>query len=94
MNGATADPGTGAREAEGVRRADERWPVWKLGLLLYPFTTAAVAINLFMLGLMGQALGLPALAPVSALVASIPLGIPATWAAARWVRRLMDEGDG
>lgn len=73
--------------------ADEHFPVWKLGLLLYPFTTAAVAINLFMLGLMGQAIGVPALAPVPTLIASIPLGIPVSWAAARWVRRLMDEGD-
>mgnify|MGYP005859585583 CR=1 FL=1 len=72
--------------------ADERWPVWKLALLLYPFAAAAVAINLFMLALMGQAVGLPALAPVPTLIASIPLGVPATWAAARWVRRLMDEG--
>lgn len=71
-----------------------RWPVRKLALLLYPFTAATVAINLFLLGLMGQALGLPALAPVRALLLSLPLGIPAAWAAGRWLRRLMDEADG
>ncbi|SPH23823.1 hypothetical protein DEA8626_02895 [Defluviimonas aquaemixtae] len=74
-------------------RTDPRWPLWRLGLLLYPFATAAVAINLFMLALMGQAVGLPALPPVTALALSVPLGFPATWAAARWVRRLIDEAE-
>ena len=62
--------------------------------MLYPFTAAAVAINLFLLGLMGQALGLPALAPVHALLLAVPLGVPATWAAGRWVRHLLDEAGG
>ncbi|MFV0490196.1 MAG: hypothetical protein ACK5M4_00060 [Pseudorhodobacter sp.] len=70
------------------------WPVWKLALLLYVFATAAIAINLFMLGLMLQAVGLPALSPVAALSLSCPLGIPAAWAAGRWVRRLLDEAQG
>jgi len=70
-----------------------RWPVWKLALLLYPFATAAVAINLFMLGLIGKMADIGTLSPVAALVWSVPLGIPATWLAGRWVRRLMDEAD-
>ncbi|MDN3721345.1 hypothetical protein QW131_24620 [Roseibium salinum] len=61
--------------------------------MLYPFTAAAVAINLFMLSLMGIAIGLPSLPPVTTIALSIPLGIPATWLVARWVRRLMDEAD-
>jgi hypothetical protein len=73
---------------------EKGWPVRTLWIVLYPFTAAAVAINLFMLGLMGQALGLTALSPVSAIWISIPLGVPAAWLAARWVRRLMDEADG
>lgn len=73
---------------------DGTWPVKKLALLLYPFTAAAVAINLFLLGLIGIALGLPAISPVTAIWFSIPLGIPAAWRAARWVRGLMDEADG
>ena len=68
-----------------------RWPVWKLAVLLYVFATGAVAINLFMLGLMGQAIGLPALSPVKALTASLVLGIPAAWASGMWVRHLLDE---
>ena len=71
--------------------ADDRWPVWKLALLLYPFTAAAVAINLFLLGLIAHGLGLGAITPVQALIWSVPLGIPATWWAGRWVRGLLDE---
>lgn len=67
------------------------WPVWKLALLLYPFTAAAVAINLFLLGLIAVSVGWPGISPIASLIAAIPLGIPATWAAGRWVRGLMDQ---
>lgn len=62
--------------------------------MLWPFATAAVAINLFMLGLLGQAIGLVALSPLTALWLSLPLGLPATWAAARWVRSLLRQAEG
>ncbi|MDQ2095140.1 hypothetical protein [Rhodalgimonas zhirmunskyi] len=68
-------------------------PSWKLLLGLYPFMAAAVAINLFLMFLMLQALGVDALAPVHAVLASIPLGVPATWAAARWVQHLIAEAE-
>ena len=71
----------------------ERWSVRKLALLFYPFTAAAVAINLFLLGLMWQAIGFPAISPVAAVILAIPLGIPATWIVGRWIRGLMDEAD-
>lgn len=74
-------------------RGQER-PLWKLGLLLYPFVTGTVAINLFMLGLIGPAIGLGTLGPIMALVWAVPLGIPSTWLAARWVRTLIDEAEG
>lgn len=77
------DPGAGGK-----------WPLWKLGAMLYPFAAAAVAINLFMLGLMGQAVGLTALSPVASLALSVPLGLPASWLAARWLRHLLDEAEG
>jgi len=53
-----------------------------------------VAINIFMVALMGRALGLAELSPVASVVAGLLLGVPATWATARWVRRLMDRADG
>ena len=73
--------------------ADKPPPLWKLGLWLYPFTTAALAVNLFMLSLAWQRISLPVLSPVNALLVSLPLGLPVTWAAAKWVRRLMREAD-
>lgn len=76
-----------------VERDDARWPVWRITLLLYPFGMAAVAVNLFMLGLLGHAIGLPALSPVWALVLSGPLGVPATLGFATRIRTLMDEAD-
>lgn len=66
----------------------------KIGLILYPFTMAAVAVNLYMLSLAWQRIGLPVLPPVTALLISLVLSIPVNWLAARWVRRLMDEADG
>jgi hypothetical protein len=67
--------------------------LWKLSLLLVPFATTAVAINLFLIGLMFPHVGLPVLSPVQALLWALPLGIPATWAAALWVRRLVAEAE-
>lgn len=75
----------------GAPRPTQRWPAWKLALLLYPFTAAAVAINLFMLGLIGQAVGIGSLSPNDSVLWSIPIGIPAAWLVGRWVRGLMDE---
>ena len=69
------------------------WPVWKLSLLLYVFAAGAVAINLFMLGLLLQAVGFTALSPTQSVVISIFLGVPAAWAAGRWVRHLLDEAN-
>lgn len=67
------------------------WPVWKLAVLLYVFAAAAVAINLFMLGLLMQVFGFTALSPLQSLALAVPLGIPAAWAAGLWLRRLLDE---
>lgn len=69
------------------------WPVWKLSLLIYVFAAAAVAINLFMLSLMLQAVGFTALSPYQAIALAVPLGVPAAWAAGRWVRHLLDEAE-
>ena len=73
---------------------DDRWSVAKLATVFYPFSAGAVAINLFMLGLLGPAVGLPAISPIDAIIWSIPLGIPATWLVGKWFRNLMDEADG
>lgn len=67
--------------------------LWRLGLILWPFATAAVAVNLFLVGLLGLAVGLAAIPPRIALVASLPLGVPAAWVAARWVRGLIRRAE-
>ena len=67
------------------------WPLWKLAVVLYPFATAALAINLFMLGLLGLSIGSTSLSPGTSLVLSLPLGLPATFAAALWARHLLRE---
>ncbi|MEZ5715044.1 MAG: hypothetical protein R3D85_07665 [Paracoccaceae bacterium] len=61
---------------------------------LYPFAAAAVAVNLFMLGLALHFLSLSALSPRAALLLALPLGVPASWLAARWIGRLVAEADG
>lgn len=66
----------------------------RLYLLLYPFTALAVAINLFLLSLMWQAIGWPVISPVMAIVLCIPLGLPANWLITRWVQGLIDEAEG
>ncbi|WP_342355390.1 hypothetical protein [Ruegeria arenilitoris] len=61
---------------------------------MYPATALTVAINLFLAGLIAHALGFGAVTPVAALIWGVPLGVPASWLAGRWVRRLMDEAEG
>ncbi|MCX8952359.1 MULTISPECIES: hypothetical protein [unclassified Ruegeria] len=84
----TKSPSRKAPATEG------KWPVWKLAILLYPATMLTVAINLFLAGLILHSAGFGVIGPVPAILWSIPLGIPASWLAGRWVRGLMDEADG
>ena len=78
----------------GAPDTSSRQPGWRMVALVYPFAAAAVAINLFLLFLMLQAVGLPAMSPGVALALSGPLGVPAAWAAARWIRGLIAEAEG
>lgn len=73
--------------------SDARWPVWKLSILLYPFAAGAVAINLFLLSLLGQTIGLSAISPNASVIGGVILGVPAAWASGKWARHLMDEAD-
>ncbi len=73
--------------------SDAPWPVWKLSILLYPFAAGAVAINLYMLSLMGQVFGLAVLSPQASIIGGLILGVPAGWASGKWARHLMDQAD-
>ena len=70
------------------------WPLWKLALLLYVFVAGALAINLFMLGLLAQAIGITGPSPVASILLGLVFAIPGSWITARWVRRLIDEAEG
>lgn len=67
--------------------------LWRLSALLAPFVWAAVASNLYLVALLFPHLALPVLSPVATLLWSLPLTIPAAWASALWVRRLLAEGE-
>jgi hypothetical protein len=84
---------SGTKSHSRTEPATKRAPL-KLQLLLYPFSAGAVAINLFLLFLMLQAVGVPAMPPHIALLLAIPLGVPANWLATRWVQGLIDEAEG
>ena len=83
---------SGTRSPSRTEPATRR-NLWRLGLILSPFVWGAVAINLFMLGLISASAGGPSLSPVATLIVSVPLTVPATWAAARWVGGLMDQAE-
>lgn len=76
-----------------LQQNDGRWPVWKLAAMMYPFAAGTVAINLYFVGLISHVSGYAAMEPVTALLWSIPLGVPAGWLFGRWARKLMDEAD-
>ncbi len=63
----------------------------RLWLIVYPFVFLAVWINLWMAGLLGPAIGLPAISPRLSLILAPFLSVPATVFAVRWVRGLLDQ---
>ncbi len=69
------------------------WSLRRLSAWFFIFVWGAVAINLYFLGLMWQALGWAHIAPVPSILIAFPLAFPATWASARWIRGLMDEAE-
>ena len=73
--------------------ADAPWPLWRLGLLLYPGAVLAVWLNLFMLGLMATWAGWPNLSPRTAFLAAFAVALPVDYLAARWLRRLLDRAN-
>lgn len=68
-------------------------PSWKLVAGLYPFGAGAVAVNLFFASLIGSWLGWPVMTPWQAAAWGVPLGLPAAWAFARHISKLMHEAD-
>ena len=69
-------------------------PGWRLLAAVFPFAAGAAAVNLFFLSLVLSWIGGPVLTPGWSVVGGLVLGVPATWAFARHLRRLMAEADG
>lgn len=68
----------------------------RLALWLFPFVWGAVAINLFLLGLLlGWLSWWPwdaeVVSPYLAMGLALPLAFPANWACVRWVQNLLRE---
>ncbi|MBP7242558.1 MAG: NnrT protein [Amaricoccus sp.] len=64
-------------------------PGWQLVAAIYPFAAGAAAVNLFFLSLILSWVGAPVLTPGLSVLGGLVLGLPAAWAFARHVRRLM-----
>lgn len=60
-----------------------------LAILLSPFVYGAVAINVFLLGLVMADTGWSALSPSEALILAVPISVPGLWATTRWVQHLL-----
>lgn len=68
-------------------------PGWRLLAAIYPFAAGAAAVNLFFLSLILSWIGWPVLTPAHSVLGGLLLGLPATRAFARHIRRLMAEAD-
>ncbi|KUF10332.1 hypothetical protein [Pseudoponticoccus marisrubri] len=69
-------------------------PSWRLCAALYPFGAGAMGVNLFFASLIWSWLGWPVLTPVESAIGGLVIGLPATYAFARHIRRLMYKADG
>lgn len=70
-----------------------RWSVWKITLLLYPLAWGAVAVNIFFIGLMIQAIGMTPFTPIACIVVGAFFGVPFSYAFSRHIRKLMDQAN-
>lgn len=64
-------------------------PGWRLLGAIYPFAAGAAAVNVYFLSLILNWLGLSVVTPAQAVLGGVVLGLPATWAFARHIHRLM-----
>lgn len=68
-------------------------PSPKLLAGLYPFAAGAMGVNLFFASLIGSWLGWRVLTPWESAFGGLLIGLPATWAFACHIVRLMKEAD-
>ena len=68
-------------------------PGWRLVAGLYPFAAGAMMLNIFFVSLLLGWVGIPIIAPMTAVWLSIPLGLPPAWLYARHLTHLMAKAD-
>ncbi len=68
-------------------------PGLKLCAILFPFAFGGVAINVYFVSLLLVPLGFAVISPNLALLLTLPLSLPATWLAARWIASLIAEAE-
>lgn len=68
-------------------------PSPRLFAALYPFGAGAMGVNLFFASLIGSWLGWPVLTPWQAAAGGLVIGLPATWAFACHITRLMRKAE-
>ncbi|WP_439524008.1 NnrT protein [Marivita sp.] len=68
-------------------------PFLKLFAALYPFGAGAMGVNLFFASLIGSWVGWPVLTPWQAAAGGMLIGLPATWAFACHIVRLMKKAE-
>lgn len=69
------------------------WSSGRIGLVLYPFAAGAAAVNVFFASLIGSWLGGPILSSSWSMAIGCVIGVPASFAFAGHIRRLMDKAD-
>ena len=69
------------------------WPVGRIALVLYPFWLGAMAVNVFFASLILSWVGGPVLSAGWSIALGALIAVPATWAFARHIRRLMDSAE-
>ena len=78
---------------QSSQEIEGRWSVWKITWLLYPLAWGAVAVNIFFIGLMIQAIGMTAFTPIASIVVGAFIGVPFSYAFSRHIRKLMDHAN-
>lgn len=69
------------------------WSTRKIACVLYPFGAGAMAVNVFFASLIGSWVGGPILSTTWSIGLGCIIGVPATVAFARHIRRLMDQAN-
>ncbi|WP_392342279.1 NnrT protein (plasmid) [Phaeobacter sp. BS52] len=66
------------------------WSRRRIAIALYPFGVGAMAVNVFFASLITSWLGLPVLGTAASIAIGALIAVPATYAFAGHIRRLMD----